>query len=107
MEVDFGRPMGHEPAKRRPALVVSNDGLNHHAGQLVVCPFTTRPARYPSEVSFPAGVLRDPSTLCCQQIRLISGGRVLRVQGQIVDPVLRRRVHEALMDLFGIGGGQP
>ena len=35
-DVDLGQPVGHEPAFRRPAVVVSVDTLNNGPGRLVV-----------------------------------------------------------------------
>jgi mRNA interferase MazF len=35
-QVDLGRPIGHEPAFLRPAIVVSNDIVNNGPGELVV-----------------------------------------------------------------------
>ncbi len=40
--VDFGEPIGREQSGRRPAVVVSADGLNEGpAGVLIVVPLTT------------------------------------------------------------------
>jgi mRNA-degrading endonuclease toxin of MazEF toxin-antitoxin module len=98
--------VGHEQGKTRPSLVVSHDGLNHHAQLLLVCPFTTRPPRYPSEVPFPVGVLPRPSTLLCYQAMSVSTDRVLDWWGPIKDPVLLRQVREAFLEVLGITGGQ-
>lgn len=35
-EVDLGQPIGHEPAFRRPAVVVSVDILNNSPWQLTI-----------------------------------------------------------------------
>ena len=40
--VDFGEPIGREQAGRRPALVISEDGLNDGpAGLVIVVPITS------------------------------------------------------------------
>lgn len=42
IEVDFNPTVGHEPAKRRPALVVSAGYFNNVVSSLtVVCPITS------------------------------------------------------------------
>jgi len=38
--VDFGPPMGHEQAGRRPALVVSPRSYNDRSSLILVCPIT-------------------------------------------------------------------
>ena len=42
VEVDFSPTIGHEPAKRRPALVVSNLDFNISNSMTIVCPITSR-----------------------------------------------------------------
>jgi mRNA interferase MazF len=104
VEVDFGVPVGHEQAKLRPALIVSHDGLNHNADLATVCPITgarTKP-KYPSEVEIPdlPGIL-DAGVLMGQQIRTVSiSKRIKGIRGPLADPVLRRRVYEAIAALI-------
>ena len=48
--VGFGPSVGGEIRKRRPAVVVSNDGANRHLNRLQVVPITSNVARlFPSE----------------------------------------------------------
>lgn len=42
IEVDFDPTKGHEPAKKRPALVVSNYDFNISNSMTIVCPITNR-----------------------------------------------------------------
>ena len=42
VEVDFDPTRGHEPASRRPALVVSSYDFNISNSMTIVCPITTR-----------------------------------------------------------------
>ena len=44
---------GHEQRGRRPALVVSNDLFNKHAGLCIACPVTNSPRDYPFHVAIP------------------------------------------------------
>ena len=46
---------GHEPAGRRPAVVVSPRVYNAKAGLGLFCPVTSRVKGYPFEVAIPGG----------------------------------------------------
>lgn len=50
--LDFNPQIGKEQAKRRPALVISNDIFNQ-SGMAVVCPITSTPPRGGYHVSVP------------------------------------------------------
>ena len=47
---------GHEPAGRRPAVVLSPAAYNGKVGLAVLCPITSRIKGYPFEVLIPADV---------------------------------------------------
>lgn len=107
VEVDFGGPaVGHEQAKRRPAVVISNDHFNRAAGLLTVLPITSRQtAKYPAEVEFddmPGIVSRG--VIMVHQIRTVSQTRVERVRGPLKDPVLQRRIVEAIAVFLDLPG---
>lgn len=42
IEVNFNPTVGHEPANKRPALVVSNYNFNISNSMTIVCPITNR-----------------------------------------------------------------
>ena len=42
IEVNFDPTVGHEPAKKRPALVISNLDFNLTNSMTIVCPITSR-----------------------------------------------------------------
>ena len=42
IEVDFDPTLGHEPQKRRPALVVSRSEFNNATSMTIVCPITSQ-----------------------------------------------------------------
>ena len=42
IEVNFDPTLGHEPTKRRPAVVVSNIDFNLSNSMTIVCPITSR-----------------------------------------------------------------
>ncbi len=45
--LDFDPQTGREQAKRRPALVVTEESFNRASGLAVVCPLTSRRKPYP------------------------------------------------------------
>src|SRR5260370_8135246 len=45
--MDFDPPVGREQAKRRPALVLTDQGYNRASGLAVVCPLTSKRKPYP------------------------------------------------------------
>ncbi len=89
--VDLDPVRGSEASKRRPAVIVSNDGANTTATQLqrgviTVVPVTSNVARiYPFQVMLPAeqcGLPRD-SKAQAEQVRSIAVERVGRRIGQL------------------------
>ena len=77
--VDLGQPVGHEPAFRRPGVVVSVDLLNNGAGGLVVVvPVTTTGYGLRSHVELePGGSGLDHTSYArCDQLRVVSVQRM-------------------------------
>jgi mRNA interferase MazF len=92
---DFGDPLGHEPAFRRPAVVVSAPELSRF-GLPIVLPVTRTRRDYPTHVEI-EGVLPVTSYVQCEQIRAVASERLLRYVGtldavslQQVETVMRR-----------------
>jgi len=84
--VDLGQPVGHEPAFRRPAVVVSVDILNNGPGGLVVVvPITTTGYGLRSHIELEpaASGLHHTSYARCDQLRVVSVGRLSSRQGMI------------------------
>jgi len=101
--VDLEPARAGEANKRRPALLVSNDGANTTASKLgrgvvTVIPITTSIDRvYPFQVLIPAhksGLVRD-SKAQAEQVRSVSVERVTERIGT-VPPDLMLEVNEAL-----------
>jgi mRNA interferase MazF len=101
--VDLDPARAGEANKRRPAVLVSNDGANSTAGQLgrgvvTVVPITSNIDRvYPFQVLLPSdqsGLGRE-SKAQAEQVRSISVGRVMDKIGT-VPPQLMLEVDEAL-----------
>jgi mRNA interferase MazF len=94
--VDLDPVRGSEASKRRPAVIVSNDGANTTAARLQrgvinVVPVTSNVARiYPFQVMLPAaqcGLPRD-SKAQAEQVRSIAVERVGRRVGQLPAPLV-------------------
>ncbi|MGD0509113.1 MAG: type II toxin-antitoxin system PemK/MazF family toxin, partial [Terriglobales bacterium] len=45
--LDFDPQVGHEQAKRRPALVLTDQRYNRASGLAIVCPLTSKRKPYP------------------------------------------------------------
>ncbi len=103
VSVDLEPVRGAEASKRRPAVVVSNDGANITAerlgrGVITVVPVTSSVERvYPFQVLLPAdatGLARD-SKAQAEQVRSIAVERVGGAIGR-VPPALLRQIDDAL-----------
>jgi len=57
---------GHEPASRRPALVLSPASYNGKVGLAILCPITSQVKGYPFEVLIPDGLPIQGVVLCDQ-----------------------------------------
>ncbi|MGH9166092.1 MAG: type II toxin-antitoxin system PemK/MazF family toxin [Acidimicrobiales bacterium] len=107
--IDLDPSQGSEANKRRPAVVVSNDGANRAAegtvrGVVTVVPVTSRTGRvYPFQVRLPARScgLSKPSTAQAEQIRSVAVRRIDSVVGRLPADLLSEldaaiRLHLAL-----------
>jgi len=89
--VDLDPAMGNEASKRRPAVVVSNDGANRAAsalgrGVVTVVPVTSNTGRsYPFQVLLPArsSGLPKVSKAQAEQVRTVAVERVGEVVGHL------------------------
>jgi mRNA interferase MazF len=85
-QVDLGRPVGHEPALLRPAIVVSSDIVNNSPGELVVVvPITSTDYGLRSHVEIAMGLsgLEHPSYARCDHIRVVSTTRIRLRRGDV------------------------
>lgn len=105
IEVDFNPTVGHEPAKRRPALVVSTGHFNNVVSSLtVVCPITTSVNRHPLHIELAPGNAVC-GCVCVEQMRAIDLGDSARSAthvGGAIDPATMSRVLDAIGAVFGI-----
>jgi mRNA interferase MazF len=94
--VDFNPARPAEAAKRRPALIVSNDQANQTAqrlgrGVLTVVPITSNVERiYPFQVLLPAGTagLRGDSKAQAEQVRSVSIDRIGELIGRAPESIM-------------------
>ncbi|MDR1412495.1 MAG: type II toxin-antitoxin system PemK/MazF family toxin [Actinomycetes bacterium] len=70
VEFNFNPTKGHEPAGRRPALVVSRDKFNLSTSMPVVCPISTRNNGYPLHFRLPENCDTKGFVLC-EQMRSV------------------------------------
>ena len=86
--VDLDPTRGGEINKRRPAVVLSADGLNRARRTVVVAPLSTGPSpRPPIVVATPsAGV---GSVAICDQLRAVDKSRLVRGDGRLSSDDLR------------------
>jgi mRNA interferase MazF len=87
--VDFGAPLGSEPGKRRPAVVVSDDRFNRsRLNTVTVVAITSnfRLAARPGNVSLPRGAagLDRPSVVNVTQIATLDRHRLASRSGLLV-----------------------
>ncbi len=97
-DVELGQPVGHEPAFRRPAVVVSVDIVNHGPGGLVVVvPVTSVAYGLRSHVELTAGSsgLEHTSFARCDQLRVVSTERLSGRRG-LLDAVDLLSIDQAL-----------
>ena len=70
IEVDFDPTRGHEPAKKRPALVVSSYDFNISNSMTIVCPISSREKNFFLHERLPESCEVEGSVLM-EQVRAI------------------------------------
>jgi mRNA interferase MazF len=103
---DLGTGVGHEQQGRRPVLILTTDGYNAGPAQLAMaCPLTSKVAKSRSiafhvRVDPPAGGLKVPSVILCDQLRCISQDRLVGAAWGTLDPATFIRVETVLRVLL-------
>lgn len=96
--------LGVEIKKTRPAIVLSNDSINHFAELAVVVPLTKNTARVsPSHAVIPKGAagLAFPSKAVTEQIRAVDKRRLVKKLGHLA-PDLLAQVEQALKNTLAL-----
>jgi mRNA interferase MazF len=94
--VDLGPGLPGEAIKRRPAVIVSNNGANATAGRLgggvlTVVPMTSNVERvYPFQALVPADAsgLEQDSKAQAEQVRAVSVNRIGELVGHVAAPTM-------------------
>lgn len=105
IELDFDPTAGHEPQKRRPAVVVSIGYFNNAVSSLtVVCPITSFTNGHPLHIELPPECEVE-GCICIEQLRAVdlnSQFRDASQTGYSVDTETMSRVLESIGAVFGI-----
>jgi mRNA interferase MazF len=100
IEVVFNPGIGHEPAKRRPALVVTSYAFNVCSSLVGVVPIQSKDTGYPLHVPVDEAGLHGYA--CVEQVRNIDvARRGYRLIGCASD-VLMRRVMGIIRGMYGL-----
>ncbi len=83
IEVDFDPPRGHEPAKVRPALVVSSYDFNISNSMTVVCPISSRERPFFLHEPLPEDAPAEGSIIMEQLHAIDLEARPTRLLGQL------------------------
>jgi mRNA interferase MazF len=101
--VNLDPTIGVEIKKTRPAIVLSNDSINHFSQLIVVVPLTKNTAHLsPSHVVIPKGTARltFTSKVVTEQIKAVDKQRIVRRLGTLTTPMLEQ-VERALKNTLG------
>lgn len=68
--MDFDPQQGHEQKGRRPALVLSNNTLNHHSSMAFVCPITNTNKNHPFHIELDERT-QITGVILCDQAKML------------------------------------
>ena len=68
--MDFNPQQGQEQSGRRPALIISNDILNHHSSMAMVCPITNTNKHHPFHVELDDKT-NTTGVILCDQAKML------------------------------------
>jgi len=98
--IDFDPQVGHEQAKRRPALVLTDQRYNRTSGLTVVCPLTSKRIPYP--FALPIKVDTVEGAVLVDQLKSIDwAGRQAQFHSK-AEPALLAKVRQYVAALLGI-----
>jgi len=98
--LDFDRQAGREQAKRRPALVVTEQSYNRASGLVIVCPLTSRRKPYP--FALPIRIDKVEGALLVDHVKNMDWAVRQAKFHSKADPALLRKVRAYLGVLLGI-----
>jgi len=98
--MDFDPQIGREQAKRRPALVLTDQGYNRASGLAIVCPLTSKRKPYP--FALPIVVDQVEGAVLVDQLKSMDwAGRKAKFHSK-ADSVLVSKVRQYIAVLLGI-----
>ena len=98
--VDLNPVVGSELAKRRPAVVISDDEMNRRLETVVVCPLTTTVhPRWPSRIQ--TMVAGREAEIAVDQIRTVSRQRIGGLVGH-VDDATAAAIRHVITVMYGL-----
>jgi mRNA interferase MazF len=101
--VDLEPVRGTEQKGIRPALVVSDPGMNQLTRRVIVCPITRNPHPWPTKIFLPAGLSVTGAVLVDQVRSIDRATRILRNLGRAPDDLVAE-VRGKLRTLLGLTG---
>jgi mRNA interferase MazF len=98
--IDFDPQIGREQAKRRPALVLTDQRYNRASGLAVVCPLTSKRKPYP--FALPVVVDQIEGAVLVDQLKSMDwAGRKAQFHRR-AEPALLRKVRQYVAVLLGL-----
>ena len=98
VELDFNPSVGHEPIKRRPALVVSSSRLNSVISSLtVVCPITSTDNKHPLHIRLTEDEKVD-GFVCVEQLRSVD---MARRNAKTLDVYIKQETMSKVLEYIG------
>ncbi|WP_293914277.1 type II toxin-antitoxin system PemK/MazF family toxin [Deinococcus sp.] len=100
--VDFEPSVPGEPARTRPAVILTNDLANETLPHLIVAPITSNTDRqYPFDVLLPAGTcgLPESSRVQLNYLRGLNRSRIGRYQGKLTELQMTELDHRLKLHL--------
>jgi mRNA interferase MazF len=102
--IEYGDPVGHEQAGRRPGVVLSPRSYNERSSLFLACPISRRQRGWPFEVFIPP-VGRISGYLSVDQLRAVDPlARYCRYAGRIAPEALAA-IRLQLVALFDFDAG--
>jgi mRNA interferase MazF len=98
--IDFDPQAGREQAKRRPALVLTDQGYNRASGLVVVCPITSRRKPYP--FALPTVVDQVEGAILVDHLKSMDWSARNAALHSKADPALLAKVRAYIAVLLGI-----
>lgn len=98
--LDFDPQVGREQAKRRPALVLTDQRYNRASGLAVVCPLTSKRKPYPFALPITVGNV-EGAVLVDQLKSLDWSGRSAELYSK-AEPALVAKVRQYVAVLLGL-----